>query len=59
MRLAVLVNILSGGTFTLAAALTSEFLLMTRFWVGAFLGIILYALMLIGAWMCEGFSPGL
>jgi hypothetical protein len=52
--LAVLVNILSGGTFTLASALTSEFLLMTRFWVGACLGITFYALMLIGAWMCDG-----
>jgi len=52
--LAVLVNILSGAGFTLAAALTSEFLLMTRFWVGVCLGTIFYGLMIIGAWTCDG-----
>jgi hypothetical protein len=52
--LAVLINILSLGSFTLAAALTSEFLLMTRFWVGAFLGAIVYGLMIIGACECGG-----
>jgi hypothetical protein len=52
--LAVLVNILSGGAFTLAAALTSEFLLTTRFWVGVLLGAIVYGLMTMGAWTCGG-----
>jgi hypothetical protein len=52
--LAILINTLSGGAFTLAAALTSEFLLMTSFWVGACLGTIFYGLMIIGAWTCDG-----
>lgn len=51
--LAVLINILSGAGFTLASALTSEFLLMTRFWVGACVGTIFYGLMIIGAWTCD------
>jgi hypothetical protein len=54
LRLGVLINVLSAVTFTLASALTSEFILMTRFWVGAFLGAIVYALMIIGAWTCGG-----
>ena len=52
--LVVLINILSAVTFTLASALTSEFVLMTRFWVGAFLGAIVYGLMIIAAWTCDG-----
>jgi hypothetical protein len=52
--LAVFINILSGGTFTFAAALTSEFVLMTRFWVGSCLGAIVYGLILIAAWKGDG-----
>jgi uncharacterized membrane protein YagU involved in acid resistance len=52
--LVVLINVLSAVTFTLASALTSEAILMTRFWVGAFLGAIVYGLMIIGAWTCGG-----
>jgi hypothetical protein len=52
--LVVLINILSAVTFTLASALTSEFVLMTRFWVGVCLGTIFYGLMIIGAWTCDG-----
>jgi hypothetical protein len=52
--LAVFINILSGGTFTFAAALTSEFLLMTRFWVGACLGTMVYGLIIIAAWKGDG-----
>jgi hypothetical protein len=48
--LAVFINILSGGTFTFAVALTSEFVLMTPFWVGSCLGAIVYGLILIAAW---------
>jgi hypothetical protein len=52
--LAVFINILSGSAFTVAAALTSEFALMTRFWVGACLGAIVYGLISIAAWQGEG-----
>lgn len=54
LRLEVSINFLSLVTFTLASALTSEFVLMTRFWVGAFLGAIVYGLIIIGAWTCGG-----
>lgn len=54
LRLGVLISFLSLVTFTLASALTSEFVLMTRFWVGALVGAIVYGLMIIGAWTCDG-----
>lgn len=40
--LAVLINLLSGSAFTVAAAFTSQFLLMTTFWQGLLLGAFLY-----------------
>lgn len=46
--LLVLVNILAGGAFLVAAAFASEFVLMTTFWEGACLGAIVYALLNIG-----------
>jgi hypothetical protein len=46
--LTVFINVLSAGAFTVAAGFASEFVLMTRFWFGALLGILVYGLMLIG-----------
>jgi hypothetical protein len=40
-------NLLSGSAFTLAAAFTSQFLLMTTFWQGLLLGALLYGVFMI------------
>lgn len=48
--LVVLINLLSGSAFTVAAAFTSHFLLMTTFWQGLLLGALLYGgFMVIGS----------
>ena len=45
--LIVIINLLSGSAFTLAAAFTSQFLLMTTFWQGFLLGALVYGLFII------------
>jgi hypothetical protein len=50
--LVILINLLCGSAFTLAAAFTSEFLLMTTFWQGLVLGGLLYGLFMIVGGAC-------
>jgi len=50
--LGVLINLLCGSAFTLAAAFTSEFLFMTTFWQGLVLGALLCGLFIIIGGAC-------
>lgn len=45
-------------TFALAAACTCRFLFFMRFPVGALLGLLIYGLILMGAWASERLAPG-
>jgi hypothetical protein len=50
--LGVLINLLCGSAFTLAAAFTSEFLFMTTFWHGLLLGALLYGVFVVVGGVC-------
>jgi hypothetical protein len=52
--LAIFINFLSGIAFTVAAALTSRFLLMMAFWQGILVGGVLYIVFIIIGGACEG-----
>lgn len=56
--LLIFTHLVTACAFTLAAAFTSEFLLLRRFWLGVLLGVVIYGLILIAAWACERLDPG-
>lgn len=56
--LLIFTHLVTGCAFTLAAAFTSEFLLLTRFWLGVVLGVVIYWLILIVTWVGERLDPG-
>ena len=51
--LLIFTHLLTACAFTLAAAFTSEFLLLIRFWLGGLLGVVIYGLILIVTWVGE------
>jgi hypothetical protein len=50
--LAITINLFSGGALTVAAAFTSQFVLMTTFWQGVALGTMIYTFFIIVGGFC-------
>jgi hypothetical protein len=50
--LAIIINVLSAAGFMLAAAFTSQFVLMTTFWQGVALGAITYCFFIVAGGLC-------